>query len=141
MTSFRFTNRDGVSRVGRYRYIPLAGAAYLSDAEEDRAPVDYLMDELRQRLAKGPAQFRLVVQLAAEGDPTHDPTIVWPEDRPQVELGTLTLQSTVADSVIEERSLLFDPGRLTDGIDYSDDPLPRDRSGAYAVSFAWRNPT
>ncbi len=45
VTSFRFTNRDGVSRVGRYRYIPLAGATYLSDAEEDRAPLDYLMDE------------------------------------------------------------------------------------------------
>jgi catalase len=34
--------------------------------------------------------------------------------------------------------LLFIPGRLTDGIEPSDDPLIAARDGAYAVSFGRR---
>jgi hypothetical protein len=40
----------------------------------------FLIDELGDRLLKGPAKFRLVAQLAAEGDPVNDATAVWPDD-------------------------------------------------------------
>jgi catalase len=39
-----------------------------------------------------------------------------------------------------ERQLIFDPTRLIDGIELSEDPLPLVRSRVYAVSYARRNP-
>jgi catalase len=77
--------------------------------------------------------------LAAEGDRTDDPSLVWPDDREVVELGVLTLTSAVEDSVAEERKLAFDPTRLTDGIEPSDDALPKLRSLVYAISAAPRH--
>jgi len=35
--------------------------------------------------------------------------------------------------------LLFIPGRLTDGIEFSDDPLLPERDGSYRVSFERRS--
>jgi catalase len=63
---------------------------------------------------------------------TKDPTQAW--RRPQVDLGVLTIDKTVADSAAAQK-LLFLPGRLTDGIEPSDDPLIAARDGSYAVSF------
>ncbi len=45
------------------------------------------MNELPKRIAKGAVKFRLVAQLAKEGDPVNDPTAVWPADRERLELG------------------------------------------------------
>lgn len=69
-----------------------------------------------------------------------DPTQPWPEDRNVAELGVLTLEKAVADSAEVEKTLLFLPGLLTDGIEPSDDPLIDVRDGAYAESFSRRNP-
>ena len=67
--------------------------------------------------------FHLEAQLAAAGDSTKDPTQPWPDDRKVVDLGVLTIDKAVADSAAAEKSLLFLPGQLTDGIEPSDDPL------------------
>ena len=97
------------------------------------------MDELPERLKRGPVTFHLKAQLAAAGDSTKDPSQPWPEDRKVVELGTLTIDKAVADSAEAEKTLLFLPGQLTDGIEPSDDPLIDVRDAAYAVSFSRRN--
>src|SRR5262249_33170652 len=94
----------------------------------------FLIDELGERLARGPAQFRIVVQLAGAGDRTDDATEVWPDDRPTVELGVLSVTGKVADSDATQRALAFDPLHLVDGIEASDDPLLEVRSAVYAVS-------
>jgi hypothetical protein len=57
-----------------------------------------------------------------------------------VELGVLTIDKAVPDSLEAQKKLLFLPGLLTDGIEPSDDPLIGLRDGAYAVSFSRRNP-
>ena len=57
-----------------------------------------------------------------------------------VELGVLTIDKAVPDSLEAQKKLLFLPGQLTDGIEPSDDPLIGLRDGAYAVSFSRRNP-
>ncbi|MGZ3355477.1 MAG: catalase, partial [Isosphaeraceae bacterium] len=62
-----------------------------------------------------------------------------PEERPQVELGTIAVTSRAADSPASERRLLFDPARLVDGIELSDDPLPLARSALYAIAYRRRN--
>jgi catalase len=55
-----------------------------------------------------------------------------------VELGVLTLDKPVADSLAAQKKLLFIPTRFTDGIEASDDPLPFVRAAAYVVSFSRR---
>jgi catalase len=67
-----------------------------------------------------------------------DGSVVWPDDRKKIELGAITIRSIVADSAAAERDLAFDPVRLTDGIELSDDPLPVLRSAVYAISAARR---
>ena len=78
VNAFLFTNRDGKARYSRYHLRPEAGARFLSDEDAAKQPASLLIDELGSRLSEGPARFRLVVQLAAEGDPVNDATAVWP---------------------------------------------------------------
>ena len=74
------------------------------------------------------------MQVAAGSDPVNDATAVWPDDRPVVELGVLSLTRLAADNDAAQRALAFDPLRLVDGIAGSDDPLLELRSAAYAIS-------
>ena len=83
--------------------------------------------------------FHLAVQLAGPSDSTKDPTQPWPDDRKVVDLGTLTIEKSVVDNIEAEKSLLFLPGQLTDGIEPSDDPLIDVRDRTYPVSFSERN--
>jgi catalase len=123
----------------RYRILPEEGEEHLDADEAARRPGSFLFDELAERLSRGPARFRLLVQLAGEGDPVADGSLPWPEERPQVESGTLAVTSLAADSPAAERRLRFDPARLVDGIDLSDDLLPLARSAMYAIAYRRRN--
>jgi catalase len=134
INAFEFTNAGGKSRFGRYQLRPEAGEKFLSADDAARKAPNFLIDELGERLASGPAKFRIVVQLASEGDKVDDATEVWPDDRPIVELGTLSLTSRVADNDAAQKALAFDPLNLVDGIEPSDDPLLVVRSSAYAIS-------
>jgi catalase len=136
--AFVFVNKNGVRQAGRYQFLPIAGRRDLSDEEAKTMPPDFLAQELRARLANGPVKFRLVVQLANAGDPTNDASLVWPDDRRTVEIGTISVNSVVADSGAAQRALVFFPTSLTEGIELSDDPFPQLRTTAYALSFARR---
>ena len=92
-----------------------------------------------QGMAIGPVTFQIKAQLAAPGDSTKDPTRAWPDDRKVVTLGVLTIDRIVADSDAAQKKLLFLPGRLTEGIEPSDDPLIPARDGSYAESFERRS--
>ena len=114
-----------------------AHANFSSSVAKAMSP-NFLSQELRTRLANGPVKFRLVVQIANTGGPTNDPSLVWPDDRRTVEMGTISVTSIVADSDAAQKALVFFPTALTDGIELSDDPLPALRTSAYAMSFARR---
>jgi catalase len=137
--AFRFTATDGTSRFGRYRWVPEAGEAYLSRDDASMRNASFLREELESRLRNGPVVFRLVLQLAAEGDPTDDVTALWPADRPLVELGRLEVTGISPTSTADERRLVFDPTNLTDGIDLSADPILLARSSAYSISYDHRS--
>ena len=132
--AFLFTNKDGKPRYGRYQFRPEAGTQFLAAEDAAKKHPNFLFDELTDRLTKGPVKFRLVVQLAAEGDPVDDAAAVWPDDRPSVELGTLSVTHPVANNDAAQRALGYDPMRLVDGIEASDDPLLEARSAIYAAS-------
>jgi catalase len=139
VNAFVFTNKAGERQAVRYLISP-ERLVHLDPADAARRDPDFLMNELPERLKKGPVSFRLKVQLAASGDPTKDPTKPWPADRKVVDLGTLIIDRPVANSVDADKQLIFLPGQLIDGIEPSDDPLIGLRDAAYPISFARRNP-
>ncbi len=138
VNAFKFTNAKGEAQYGRYRITPISGAEFLTKEQASKEPPNYLMDELPVRLSKAPAKFKIVVQLAEKGDALNDPTVVWPESRKQVELGTLVLKNIDTDGVKFEKATMFNPLTLVDGIDASDDPILLARPAAYAVSYGRR---
>jgi catalase len=136
--AFTFVNKDGVKQVGRYKFIPMDGEKKLSADEAKQKPENFLSEDLKKRLPDNPVKYRMIVQLPNGDDATNDPSVVWPEDRKTIELGTVTITSVDPHSDQMEKSLAFDPATLTDGIDFSDDSFPELRSKVYALSVARR---
>ncbi len=134
VTAFKFTSAAGVSRFGRFRLVPEAGAEFLSPEQAAVRAADFLAAELSERLVGEPVRFRVVVQLAADGDVVDDATAVWPEDRPQAEFGTLTITERVDELAPDNRKVIFDPDPRVDGIASAGDPLTRVRSDIYLLS-------
>jgi len=86
-TLLKFTAADGTSRFGRYHWVPEAGEDYLSPDEASKRSANFLRERPGERIRNGPVGFRLVLQLAGQGDPTDDVTALWPADRPRVSWG------------------------------------------------------
>jgi catalase len=134
VTAMRFTNPQGKGRYGRYRILPAAGNDFLDDAAAKAKSSNYLFDERPQRIATGPVTFRIVVQLAEEGDTVDNATIHWPESRPLHDFGTFTLNAVVPENAAEQKQIIFDPIPRLDGIEPSDDPLLELRAALYLIS-------
>jgi catalase len=134
ITAFKFTNAAGQSRFGRFRFRPDAGAEFLTAEQAAKKTTDYLTAEMSERLAKGPATFRVLVQLAEAGDEVADSTVLWPETRSEVEFGTLAIKERVDELAPERRKIIFDPLPRIDGIDSAGDPLTELRADIYLLS-------
>jgi catalase len=134
VTAMRFTNADGVSRYGRYRIVPEAGTDHLPDLIAAAKGANYLFDELAERIARGPIAFRILAQLANDGDAVDDATIHWPEERTLLDLGAITLTEPVTDNAHEQKHLIFDPIPRVEGIDPSEDPLLELRAAIYLLA-------
>ena len=132
--AYGLLDSEGGSRWIRYRWEPVAGESYL-DREGARAQThDYLREDLEARLHNGPGAFRLTAQVAVPDDPIDDPTQAWPEERERVELGRLEVTEPAFDREVDGDVLVFDPTRVTDGIECSPDPILRARPHAYEES-------
>jgi catalase len=127
---------DGARTWVRYVWVPLA-------SNDDRPDgtfkgKDRLREEMAARLKKGPVEFDLLVTKAAPHDDPHDPMSAW-RGAGDFSAGKLVIQKAVADP---ERKgggpVVFDPSRVVDGIELSDDPLLLFRPKAYAESAARR---
>ena len=134
VTAYRFTNKDGVSRYGRYRIIPDAGNKYLDEATAKSKGSDYLYNELTERIAREPIGFQVQVQVANDDDIVDDATVHWPEDRPLIKLGKVILTNPVANDAREQKKIIFDPIPRVDGIEPSADPLLELRAAIYLLS-------
>ncbi len=134
INAHRFTNAEDVSRYGRYRIRPEGSNEYLDAAEVATQLPNFLFDELSAALAKGPVNMRIAVQMAAAEDVVNDATVQWPDNRPEVEFGTIELMSVLQNSEAEQRHIIFDPIPRVDGIAPSDDPLLEPRAAVYLMS-------
>jgi catalase len=134
VTAFEFTNTAGEKKFGRYRILPEAGNSYLSDAQVAQLDPNYHFEEIAERVEGGTVRFRIVVQMAGDGDIVDDATAHWPESRPQLELGVIELTEVVPDSEAQQKHIIFDPIPRVDGIEPSADPLLELRAAIYLLS-------
>ncbi len=135
--AFKWVGSDGSEHFVRYTWIPQAGEATISGGEAKKLGSEYLAEEMQSRLADGPARFDLQVQIAQPGDKTSDPRHHWPDDRETAVVGMLEL-TEIDDSAESDGIVVFDPMRLTDGIEASDDRVLAYRPRAYDVSATRR---
>ena len=136
--AFRWLDEEGGSRWVRYHWVPESGVATIERQEAKALGPDYLRSELTERLAHEPLAFTLEVAIAGEGDEPADPTAEWPAARERVMAGRLELTAISADQDAECERQVFDPMRLTDGIEPSPDPILNFRPLAYDVSIRRR---
>jgi catalase len=134
VTSFKFTNADGVSRHGRFRIRPDAGTEYLGDDDAAAKSQDFLFEELGPRLAREPVKLGVFVQMAGPGDDVADASVPWPGNRAEIPFGTITLTARVDEQAPDRRKIIFDPIPRVDGIDSSGDPLTALRADVYLLS-------
>lgn len=137
INAFKFTNAKGAVTFGRYQLRPVAGEQFLTQEQLATMGPDYLSSEIRERVRRSPAKFTLLLQVAEKDDKIDDPSVPWPDNRKQIELGTITITKSVADSQTAERKLLFMPGALVPGIEPAD-PMIAARSASYVVSLSRR---
>ncbi|HLJ03186.1 MAG TPA: catalase family peroxidase [Solirubrobacteraceae bacterium] len=136
--AYRFVDASGGSRYVRYTFVPEREEARLWPWQARGLGRDYLQEEISSRVAAGPVRFALELQIAAPGDMVDDPSAEWPADRERVDAGTLELTGLETERETDGDVLVFDPGRVTDGIELSDDPVLRYRPAAYGDSVAAR---
>jgi catalase len=133
MHAYWLVDAAGNRRAFRFRWMPVAGSVPFDPTDDRILPPQYLVGEICERIERAPVAWDLVFQLAEPGDPTADMTKLWPEDRPLVAAGRLTIDRLHEDQALVE-GLVYDPMDVPPGIEPSDDPVLHFRSEAYAES-------
>ena len=133
--AYRWTTADGAESWVRYTFRPQAAKA--DRLAEKFSGRDRLRDEIAARLAAGPVRYTLEVQVAGNGDDPHDPMSVW-RSAETFDAGTVTVTAVAEDPEAGGGVVVFDPTRIVDGIELSDDPILRYRPGAYSESVERR---
>jgi catalase len=136
--AFRWIDAQGGERFVRYKLRPAAGIAKLSLWEARKRERDYLQDEIVSRAQAEPVLFSLEVQIAGAEDPLDDPSAAWPARRKRVTVGTLKVTGPDTEREQGNDVLVFDPSRVTEGIECSADPVLRFRPRAYSESIRRR---
>jgi len=95
---------------------------------------DYLQTEIQERVKAAPIGFKILAQVAEDGDVTDDATIHWPESRKVVELGSFKLDDVLADNAANAKYAIFDPIPRVQGVEASEDPLLEMRAAVYLLS-------
>ena len=116
--------------------MPRAGVHYLTAGGVKENGPNYLLEEIRQRVGKGPVVFDWYAQMSEPGDTIDDPSVAWPESRKLALLGTISI-TRLADTREVDRQTLFLPGTAHPGIEPAD-PMLTLRNDAYPISFKQR---
>ena len=132
--AFRYVDASDNGTWIRFRWLPEAGEERIPDDDARAKGPNYLFDDLRARLGEGHVAFELMLQIRPEGASLTDPTEVWPEEPSLVPAGRLEITEVVDDPEGGGHIEVFDPTRVGDGIELSDDPVLLARPNAYSVS-------
>src|SRR5271156_284059 len=135
LSAFRFVNDEGERSAVRWWLKPDQPAGAGDSATTDK---NYLFDGLIAQIHAGPLRWHVIVIVGQPGDPTAQAASLWPADRPQIDVGTITIDTIESEDTSGKRDVNFDQLVLPDGISPSDDPLLSARSAAYSQSFTRR---
>jgi len=136
VNAFYLVDVNGHRQPVRWSMRPALPYAPLADA--DKGQPSWLAADLAQRLEAGPLRWHLILTLGAPDDPVDDATRAWPDDRRQIDAGTLVIEHASAQDDGACRDVNFDPTILPAGVAPSNDPLLAARSAAYALSYQRR---
>jgi catalase len=131
--AYKWVAADGGESWVRYTLRPSGS----TDPDGTYAGKDRLFEEIAARLGAGPVTFALEVQVAEDGDDPHDPMSVW-RSKDVFDAGTLTITGVADDPEADGGVVVFDPTRVVDGIELSDDPILLYRPKAYSESVKRR---
>lgn len=134
--TFRFIDALGHTHFVRWRFIPHDGEEQMKRTMDASAAANRVEERLVSRLARGAAQWDMIVYMGEPGDTTDDASIAWPESRTHFKAGTLTITQTAPGGRCESAN--FDPLIVADGIAPTDDPILLFRSPVYANTFVRR---
>lgn len=137
--AYTVTNEAGKKQLVKFKFVPQAGELGLSEDQVKSMTPDFLIPELRERLAKGPAGFDVLALLGEPGDGTSDPSQTWrdEEKRTTVKVATLSI-SAIEDNAVCNASF-FNPVNLAPGVTGpADDPFFAIRLPSYAISIGRR---
>ena len=129
--AYGWLTADGARTWVRYVFRAVA-------TEADRLPTAYdgpdrLAAEMTARLARGPVTHEVWVQVAGAGHDPHSAVSVWKDCR-ELLAGRIVVTEELADPETGGTPTVFDPTRVVDGIELSDDPILRYRASAYTES-------
>jgi catalase len=137
---YTFTNAAGAKQIVKFRFEPEGGMVTLTDDEAKAKPADYLVDEIKARIAGNqPLGLNVMAIPGTAEDAKLDATVQWPNEdsRPAVKVGTLRVVALVDNARCDDS--IFDPTLTADGLaGPTDDPLFMERSPAYAISIGLR---
>ena len=136
--TFKFIDKSGKTTPVRWQFVPRDGEKRLSDEELKAVGPNFLEQALINRVQQGPVLWDMVVSIGEAGDPQDNPTLVWPEARTKIKVGTLSIKAAMSQRGAECEQINFDPLLMADGIAPTNDPVLLFRSPAYAISFAKR---
>jgi catalase len=136
--TFKFINKDEKTTPVRWRFVPQDGEKSLTDSELQSSPANFLEQKLIDRAKESPIRWDMMLTLGEPGDPDNNPTLLWPKERKEIKVGTLSITSALPQKGAECEKINFDPLIMADGIKPSDDPVLLFRSPGYAVSFGKR---
>jgi len=138
VNAFAFVDAKGERRFGKWIFEPVGGTQGLSDDEAKARPTEFLIDELRRRVAAGPIAFDFMIQLAEPGDRVDSAVVPLPEGRRKVNAGRLVIREVEAGPGGACADVTFNPIALPAGVEPSSDPILLGRAAPYVVSLSRR---
>lgn len=140
--TFRMVTNDGKSKLVKFHFKTLQGKAALVWEEAQALAgknADFHREDLFESINAGYfPEWEFGVQIMNEEDQLKfgfdllDPTKIVPEELvPITKLGKLTLNRNPTNYFAETEQVMFQPGHIVRGIDFSDDPLLQGRIFSY----------
>jgi catalase len=136
--AYKFQASNGRVEYIRYTFEPVKGLESLNDEEQKAKGANFLIDEIRQRAAKAPVEFNMVVQVSENGDVIDNSTVAWPDTRKRVVVGKLSIDKVSADDKGDCVGITYNPMVVPAGVGIGPDPLFVARASTYAISLGRR---
>jgi catalase len=133
--AYGWLDANGARSWVRYVFRPVATAADRLD--RTFGGPHRLSAEMAARLERGPVTHELWLRVAGPGHDPHSATSVWTGCR-ELLAGHVVVTEELPDPEAGGAPTVFDPTRVVDGIELSDDPILRYRPVAYTESVARR---